>query len=258
MKNRNNNISQTKERGATLTGYALTVALVIVMGLGSMKLLDRASGEVLVETGDQIGDMRPTLTELRQDPSAPAAVAAQNPPPGPPADIANPPIPQPPPTGYSFQNINYQQGYASPILDLIPNPLINPYQDDNLGFIFNEGGGPTPAGFVAPNATAAVPGTGVCSLYFRYSPRSSSSSVSPIQIEVPGDILGYAATNTELDDTDTWLGGQDPAGDIFFRPDRSLESSERSSVAVSGSTLTIPSLTAQNDNTDELRVFYNC
>ncbi len=258
MTNPNNNRLPTSERGATLTGYALTVALVVVMGLGSMELLDRTSEEVLRETGDQIGDMRPTLGELRQNPNAVALVTPQNPPPGPPADIANPPIPQATPPGYSFQNVNYQAGYASPILDLVPDPNINPYQDDNVAFVFSEGGGVPPAGFVVPNATAAVPGPEVCSLYLRYSARSSSATSGPIQVETPGEILGFAATNGQLDNTDTWLGGQDPAGDIFFRNSRAFESSEINSIAVVGSTMSIPQLRAVNTNTDELRIFYNC
>ena len=249
---------RSTERGSTLTGYALIVALVMVLGVGSIQMLDRVGGEVLVETGDQIGDMRPTLDDLRQNPNAPGPVTPQNPPPGPPADIVNPPAPQAAPVGHTFLNVNYQQGYASPILDLVPNPTLNPYQDDDLGFLFEEGGGAPPFGFIIPNSTGQIPGPSVCSMYLRFSARSALSSAGPFQINVPGAILGYAGTETELDNTDAWLGGQNPAGSIGFSPSRSLASDELSSISISGGSLTIPQLITTNTSTDELRIFYNC
>ena len=47
-----------KQRGATLTGYAMTVALMVVMSLGSMKALEDNGETFLEETGRDIGTPR--------------------------------------------------------------------------------------------------------------------------------------------------------------------------------------------------------
>jgi hypothetical protein len=46
------------ERGATLTGYALTVAVMVVVALGSMSALENNSEDFLENTGDKIGEPR--------------------------------------------------------------------------------------------------------------------------------------------------------------------------------------------------------
>jgi hypothetical protein len=46
------------ERGATLTGYALTVAVMVVVALGSMSALEDNSEDFLQNTGDEIGAPR--------------------------------------------------------------------------------------------------------------------------------------------------------------------------------------------------------
>lgn len=247
------------QRGAALSEYALMFALLVFVTMAAVAVLEDNSGDVIIATGDQIGDPRATMEELRQNPNAPAAVDPQNPPPGPPADLFNPPAPQPTPTGYSFVNINYQSGYASPNLDLDPDSAI-PYQSDSVAFLFNEGGGPPVSSpFVAPNSTGVPPNVNVCSMLLHYTPQTSGNTIGPVSVQVPGDIIGYAATNSELDNTDTYLGGNLPAGGIDFRGDRAFESNEISTISISPSnTFSVPSLTANNNNTDEIRIFYNC
>lgn len=46
------------ERGSSLTGYTLTVALVVVVALGSMTALETSSEDFLASTGDKIGEPR--------------------------------------------------------------------------------------------------------------------------------------------------------------------------------------------------------
>lgn len=46
------------QRGATLTGYALTLAVMVVVALGSMKALEDNSEDFLANTGDKIGEPR--------------------------------------------------------------------------------------------------------------------------------------------------------------------------------------------------------
>ncbi len=251
--------TKTGQRGVALTEYALTFALLVFVTIAAIGVLEENSGDAIVATGDQIGEPRATMEELRQNPNTPAAVDPQNPPPGPPADLFNPPAPQPTPSGYAFVNINYQSGYASPSLDLNPDSAI-PYQSDTVAFLFNEGGGPPAASpFVAPNSTGVLPNLNVCSMYLHYTPQTSGNIIGPVSVQVPGDIIGYAATNSELDNTDTYLGGSLPAGGLDFRGDRAFEGSEIAAITISGgNTFTVSSLQANNNNTDEIRIFYNC
>ncbi len=46
------------QRGATLAGYALALAMMVVVALGSMKALENNSEDFLVNTGDKIGEPR--------------------------------------------------------------------------------------------------------------------------------------------------------------------------------------------------------
>lgn len=48
-----------RQRGTTLTGYALTVSLFVAVGLIAMQQLEDNSGEFLTDTGDSIGAARP-------------------------------------------------------------------------------------------------------------------------------------------------------------------------------------------------------
>ena len=51
---------KASQRGATLTGYALTLALMIAVALGSVSLLERSSEDFLTESGTTIGSPRPS------------------------------------------------------------------------------------------------------------------------------------------------------------------------------------------------------
>ncbi len=245
------------QRGVTLTGYALVLALLVVVSLGAIEAMQSSTSNVIDLTATDIGQPRATLDELRRNPNPVGAVDPLNPPPGPTPDPLLPPSSQPLPPGYSF-NGNYQSGYPTPgPADLNPG---TPYNSDVDAFLFHEGGTVADPAFVVPNAVIPPPYTNICSMYLHYTPTTSGTSIGPITVSVPGNILGYAADNDDLDDTDGWIDGTLPGVGNDYRDDRQFESSERdpSNILISGNNFVVNSLTAQNNNTDEVRIFFAC
>ncbi|MGH1505047.1 MAG: RICIN domain-containing protein [Acidimicrobiales bacterium] len=64
------------QRGATLTGYALTLSAFAAAGLSTMAALEEQSGEFLTDTGNHIGEARPDQYELETTILAPEATAS--------------------------------------------------------------------------------------------------------------------------------------------------------------------------------------
>lgn len=59
-------LQRLRQRGATLTGYALIMAGMVAVSLGAVEGLDRGSTEVLENTGASIGESRPTRDQLAE------------------------------------------------------------------------------------------------------------------------------------------------------------------------------------------------
>lgn len=245
----------TRQRGVTLTGYAMVLALLVVVSMSAIQALQSETGNAIVATANDIGTPRRTFDELRQNPNPTGAINPLSPPPGPTPDPLVPPVAQATPPGYSFGGVNYQSGYPTPPADLDPG---TPYNSDSEAYAFSEGGAAADPAFVMPNQQVPPPYVNICSMYIHYTPTTSNNTIGPFSVSVPGDILGYAMTNTELDNTDGWIDGTAPATANDYRDDRAFESSEFSNINVSGNTFLVSSLTAQNNNADDVRIFFAC
>lgn len=54
---------KSSQRGATLTGYAMALTLLVVMALGSIAALEQSSEDFLTESGTSIGSPRASSVE---------------------------------------------------------------------------------------------------------------------------------------------------------------------------------------------------
>lgn len=252
---------QPPERGSTLTGYSLLVAAFAVVSLGAIAGLNDSSESFLTQTGADIGAPRESTELLTNGVSSgtsnpvPLPNSLLNPPTGPVSNGTTAPPSQPLPPGFTASpSVSYQQGYSTPPPDLDPSDG-SPYRSDTVLFMFNEGGGapavPIPNQVVTP--TPAL----VCSMYLSYTPENDGD-LFDISVTVPGPIVGYAATDSDLTATDEWLGAGSPAGGQDFRNGRAFESNEISRINITGSTLLVSELFAVNSNTDDMRLFYDC
>ncbi len=64
------------QRGATLTGYALTLSAFAAAGLSTMSALEEDAGEFLTDTGNHIGEARPDQYELETTILAPEGTSS--------------------------------------------------------------------------------------------------------------------------------------------------------------------------------------
>lgn len=65
MATRSQNRDRARQRGATLVGYALTLAMMVAVAIGSITALERNGETFLQNTGDKIGEPRPSQTDAQ-------------------------------------------------------------------------------------------------------------------------------------------------------------------------------------------------
>ncbi len=277
-------LSRRSERGATLTGYALTMAVMVVVGLGSMSALERNSETFLEDTGTAIGEPRPSAEVAAQtgqlaslpaglnysnsngqlsNPSNPNAngsttttptTAPPTTPAAPTASATGSSSSAPNPSGSS--NVAIQASYQAG--DDLNASGGSPFQSDTDLNVFNEGKVTLTSPWVVPGTNPAITlnaGESVCGYYVHYAPSSSNATITNTTVTFPGEVLSAIGSNDGLDDTDAWMDGGVP-NSPSYRGSRSLENGEAPSVT--GNSITYGQLYAVNGNQDDTRVFTRC
>lgn len=275
------------ERGSSVTGYALTVALMVVVALGSMTALETSSEEFLASTGDKIGEPRESAqiaasnvqhtygkTNSAGSGQAPPATTSGNTnspttttPQPTTAPTTKPPKltkkatgstgEAPPPTGDT--NVLIRGSYQKKDnIDASKKPKGSStamFADDDALNVFSEAMVVLTNPWVIPGTTTSLNvGESVCGYYVHYTPVSKNAGVSNVSVAFPGAVLSVVGGDKELDDSDEWADDEFQTPDRY-RKSRQLENGEFPEI--SGNTLTF-SLYAVRGNQDDARVFTRC
>jgi Flp pilus assembly pilin Flp len=244
------------ERGATLTGYTLLMAGLVVVSVGAIRLVNESSDAVLSDTGSSIGNPRVSVEAVKAAP-APAA----------------------PPWAVS------DTGYCTPGFDGCPlgtTLAVDPaaYQPPNMSGDIQWGGTAESIDFanLADDAGAFVMLESVVQLNGEWQPPQSDSDTNPapvlvqpgenvctyvvhaapltgtgdfnFDIQFQGEVLGTAYNSDfDVDSVFTASGATYPAANY-------IEASDN--FDISGGSLTANGLQNNLNATDEIRVFVRC
>lgn len=245
--------SRRAERGVTLTSYALVLALFVAGLAGIVKSVSDGSGELLIETGNDIGSARDNqifyeTTVLESAPSwvvstteAPTTTTTTEPTT---TTTTEPPPPTPPTPTITSGNGSYE-GPMPNGADMTQN---GPYDSDDTVFLLSEGTH-TLTSDLTVGGTTIPAGTVVCSYYLHYSPASSSAGTS-VTFDFGAPVLGAATSDRDLDDTDVF-----GADDVDYRGGRSMEDGD--GFSISGTTVSAAPW-AVGANQDDARIFVAC
>jgi Flp pilus assembly pilin Flp len=255
---------RSAERGATLIGYAVLTAVLVVASLSGIQAVDQSSQTVLGDTASSVGTPRPSVSATK---TAPVSAA--------------PPWATPTGAGYCSPGLDgcplgaqlpFNPSDHVPTMDTIPStgPVAPPaLPNDDLDLVNSQvdvyvvqeslvqmngewtpPDGDDPLSGTPMTPTGVLPGAKICSFIVHTSPGSGTYTyVASIQFQ--GQILGTAY--------DSNLG---QTGDTFASPDLTLASSAdlesgEDNFSVAGDTLNIQFETSKKSN-DELRVFVAC
>lgn len=205
----------TYQRGATLTGYALLVALLTVVSLAAIEALGNTSSDYLDETGEQVGAPRPSKFDAGAAGTggAPAAGGGggggpAGAPPGPAAafdpGIAAP-ASIPAPTLIAGDVVFPTGGAVPPTADLSGT---GPWDDDGYSFVFIEAQWTQPTDLtVTGNSNwggnfTLVAGTTYCSYIYHFSPIVNEGDSPSTTIDFQYDVVGVAGSQAALEATD--------------------------------------------------------
>ncbi len=239
------------ERGVTLPGYALVLGLV-VLGLGAIiQSISTGSGQLLVETGNDIGEARADqiFYETTVLDGAPAWVTSTTAPPSTTTTTGPTDTTAPPPAGPPTPTVAAGDGtFAGGMPDGADITANGPYDDDEIVFLFSEGMTTLDADLTVGGTTIPA-GTTVCSYYLHYSPTSSSAGTS-VTFDFGAPVLGAATNDADLDATDVF-----GATDVDYRGSRRMEGGD--GFSISGNQVSLTPWAVGN-NQDDARIFVAC
>lgn len=251
--------SRRAERGATLTGYALLTAGLVVVSLSAIEGVNQSSQTVLGDTATSVGTPRPSVESTKQAPVA-----------------AAPPWATPSGAGYCSPGLDgcplgtklavNPDDYAPPAIGGDANWAgsadgvdFTSVHDDSLGQIYLEsvvqvnGEWQPPQGdsYGSP-ITGVQPGDLVCMYLIHTSPATNPGQTKfHMDIDFGGPVLG-TASNSNF--------GVDPvfASDGSTIPANNYLESGSDEFQISGNQLTVHDFYTYANNYDQVRVFVKC
>ncbi len=239
------------ERGISLTSYALALALLVSGLAGVVRSLSEGSGDLLIETGNDIGAARDNqlfyeTTVLETAPSwvvsttvAPTTTTEST------TTTTDAPAPPEPPTPEVAGGDGSFEGAVPDGADLTAT---GPWDDDDTVFLFSEGAHTLTADLTVGGTTIPA-GTVVCSYYLHYSPTQSSAG-SSVSFDFGAPVLGAATSDGDLDATDSF-----GASGVSYRGSRQMEGGDN--FTISGTTVSVAPW-AYGSNQDDARIFVAC
>lgn len=255
------------EHGAAMASYALTVAAVTVVTLGSVAVLGQATDDALTQTASRMAGSIRTPPTLPLDPgddgfdvpitttttTAPATAASEDPEPmAAPVELAAAP------NVVSIKgNVEVVGAYPSGV-DL--SSTSDDFDHNNKMFVFGEGQRELDGDWVVPGSSPSVvlgAGDTICAYYVHYSPATGDRRrAGRRSIEFADPIIGWVGDENGLDASDTWSGADHPSSPTYHIGGRGLEPGEQ--VEVEGATLHLDGWVSSADLSDDLRVFTEC
>lgn len=245
------------ERGATLTGYALSLALLVVMSLGSIKVLESSGETYLIETGSKIGEPRPTFDEMTY-----TGTGSGTPPSTTPTTTPTTPSPTANPQG-TVTNAPLAFGPQVNAFGTYPtNNNLNckkpcPYTSDSEVFVFGEGKIELTSPWVVPGTNPEVildAGDAVCVYYLHFSPNTTKATIQNVEVNFNGTVLSVIGDNKGLDETDGWSGGTTPTANYQYN--RELDNKETPSI--NDTSISFNRLRDNLGRQDNARIFVEC
>ncbi len=256
-------LKSSSQRGATLTGYALLVALLTVTSLAAIEALGSTSSDYLDETGEQVGTARQSKFDANAGaPGGGGGGGGGAPgtgvvPPGP-ATVFPPGIPTPPgvpaPTLVSGDIVFPTGGGVPPTADLSGN---GPWDDDQYSFIFTEAtwtqvGPLTVAGETGP--IVLQDGVTYCSYIYHFSPVVNEAFSPPTTIDFQHTVVGVAGSTAAMEATDDITPNEGSYAPTSAYP-HDFENNDN--VSVNGSEVTFD-VYAVTNGADNARIITEC